>query len=192
MGSGAVNGGSGGAGGAGGRGGLLHGNGGGGGNGADGGPGAIGGPGGAGGAGGQGSILFGHAGARGANGNLGASIGGGGNGDYSPYIDLSVYVGQDGYDFASASQAGVQNVTLAFIDADANGQPAWDGYTSQEINGGSQIAYINNQIANMHAAGINGTLSFGGDPPRFQAAPPICLPCRVRPPLRWSKSTRRL
>ena len=121
-------------------------------------------PGGAGGAGGKGSILFGQAGARGANGDLGASIGAGGDGDYSPYIDLSVYTGADGYDFASASQAGVQNVTLAFIDADANGQPAWDGYTSQEINGGSQISYINNQIANMHAAGINGTLSFGGDP----------------------------
>jgi len=164
VGSGAVNGGLGGAGGAGGRGGVLHGNGGDGGNGADGGAGAIGGPGGAGGAGGKGSILFGQAGARGANGDLGESIGAGGDGDYSPYIDLSVYTGEQGYNFASASQAGVQNVTLAFIDADANGQPAWDGYTSQDINGGSQISYINNQIANMHAAGINGTLSFGGDP----------------------------
>ena len=163
-----VNGGAGGPGGAGGQGGLLHGDGGDGGNGGDGGAGAIGGPGGAGGAGGQGSALFGHAGTTGADGKLGTSLGGGGGGGassgvYSPYIDLSYYTGPDGYDFASARQAGVTNATVAFIDADANGQPAWDGYTANQINGGSQVSYINNQIANMHAAGINGTLSFGGD-----------------------------
>jgi hypothetical protein len=162
-----VNGGVGGAGGAGGRGGLLHGDGGNGGHGGDGGAGAIGGPGGAGGAGGQGSALFGHAGTTGADGKTGTSLGGGGGGGassgvYSPYVDLAYYPGPDGYDFASAGQAGVTNATLAFIDADANGQPAWDGYTAYDINGGSQISYINNQITNMHAAGINGTISFGG------------------------------
>jgi hypothetical protein len=159
-----VNGGSGGDGGAGGRGGVLHGNGGDGGNGADGGEGAIGGPGGAGGAGGKGSVLFGHAGSRGDNGQLGTSLGGGGNGGvYSPYIDLSVDNGTGGYDFTAAGQAGVTNATLAFIDADANGQAAWDGYSAYQINGGSNIDYINNQITSMHGAGINGTLSFGGD-----------------------------
>ncbi len=164
VGSAVVNGGSGGDGGAGGRGGVLHGNGGNGGNGADGGEGAIGGPGGAGGKGGKGSLLFGHAGSRGENGQLGTSLGGNaGSGVYSPYVDLGVDNGTGGYDFGAAGQAGVTNATLAFIDADANGQAAWDGYTDYQINGGSQISYINNQIAAMHAAGINGTLSFGGD-----------------------------
>ena len=70
--------------------------------------------------------------------------------------------GLNGYDFASAAQAGVKNATLAFITADPNGQPAWGGYSAYDITGGSQSSYINNQIANMHAAGINGTISFGG------------------------------
>jgi hypothetical protein len=163
VGTAVVNGGNGGAGGAGGRGGLLHGNGG---HGGDGGAGATGGDFGLGGAGGQGSALFGHAGTAGADGKAGAGLGGGGgasSGVYSPYVDLADYTGPNGYDFASAGQAGVKNATLAFITADANGQPAWDGYTDYQVNGGAQISYINNQIANMHAAGINGTISFGGD-----------------------------
>ena len=164
-----VNGGNGGAGGAGGRGGLLFGDGGDGGNGGDGGAGATGGDGGVGGAGGQGSALFGHAGTAGANGQAGTSLGDGGgggggstSGEYSPYVDITLYPGPNGYDFAAAGQAGVTNATLAFITADPNGQPAWGGYSAYDINGGSQIAYINNQVTNMHAAGINGTISFGG------------------------------
>jgi hypothetical protein len=161
--AGGANGGTGGNGGAGGHGGLLAGNGGTGGDGGDGGEGARGGIGGVGGAGGQGSALFGHAGATGANGNVGTTLGGSGTtGVYSPYVDLAYYSGPNGYDFGAAGQAGITNATLAFIDADANGHPAWDGYSDYDINGGSQISYINSQIAAMHAAGINGTLSFGG------------------------------
>jgi hypothetical protein len=169
-GSAGVNGGNGGAGGAGGRGGLLFGDGGNGGSGGDGGAGATGGNGGAGGARGEGSAFFGHAGTTGADGTAGTSLGDGGgggggstSGEYSPYVDVTLYPGPNGYDFASAGQAGVTNATLAFITADPNGQPAWGGYTAYDINGGSQISYINNQIANMHAAGINGTISFGGE-----------------------------
>jgi len=84
-------------------------------------------------------------------------------GEYSPYVDITLYPGANGYDFSSAGQAGVKDATLAFITADPNGQPAWGGYSAYDINGGSQISYINNQIANMHNAGINGTISFGGE-----------------------------
>ncbi len=169
-------GGAGGTGGAGGRGGLLYGNGGDGGTGGNGGNGGTGGLGGAGGSGGQGSAFFGEAGTKGADGGTGSSSGGGGGGggrgggggagtgEYSPYVDITLYPNADGsgYDFASAAQAGVKNVTLAFITADPNGQPAWGGYSAYDVTGGSQSSYINNQIANMHAAGITGTISFGG------------------------------
>lgn len=162
---------TGGNGGAGGRGGLLYGNGGDGGDGGKGGDGATGGDGGVGGLGGQGAAFFSHAGSAGANGQAGTSLGDGGgggggggstSGEYSPYVDITLYPGPNGYDFAAAGQAGVNNATLAFITADPNGQPAWGGYTAYDIAGGSQISYINNQITNMHTAGINGTISFGG------------------------------
>ena len=186
-----VNGGNGGAGGQGGRGGLLLGDGGDGGKGGAGGNGATGGDGGVGGLGGQGSTLFGHAGSAGANGPAGKSLGDGGgggggstSGEYSPYVDITLYPGPNGYNFAAAGQAGVTNATLAFITADPNGQPAWGGYTAYDINGGSQISYINNQITNMHAAGINGTISFGGEAGTDLSAVPGSDPGRTRAGLR--------
>ncbi|MCW2664029.1 MAG: hypothetical protein JWP83_5181 [Mycobacterium sp.] len=167
-----VNGGNGGAGGAGGPGGLLSGNGGIGGNGGDGGDGAVGGAGGAGGAGGQGSAMFGNPGANGAKGNDGISLrgtgtggtgtGGTGSGEYSPYVDITLWPGPNGYDFATAAQNGVKNATLAFINADPTGHASWGGYSAYDATGGSQSAFIDNQITNMKAAGITGTISFGG------------------------------
>jgi hypothetical protein len=85
-----------------------------------------------------------------------------GSGEYSPYVDITLWPGPDGYDFASAAHAGVKNATLAFITADPTGHAAWGGYSAYDVAGGSQSSYINNQIANMHTAGINGTISFGG------------------------------
>jgi PE family protein/PE_PGRS family protein len=171
-----VNGGSGGVGGAGGRGGFFSGNGGMGGNGGDGGVGAVGGTGGAGGAGGQGSAMSGNPGASGAKGHDGTSLGTGtgtgpgtgtgtggtGSGEYSPYVDITLWPGPNGYDFATAAQHGVKDATLAFINADPNGQASWGGYSAYDVTGGSQSAFIDNQIANMKASGINGTISFGG------------------------------
>jgi hypothetical protein len=163
-----VNGGNGGTGGAGGSGGLLYGNGGVGGNGGNGGDGAVGGVGGAGGAGG--SAMFGNPGAHGGKGTDATSLGGGGgpgtggagSGVYSPYVDITLWPGPNGYDFATAAQHGVKNATLAFINADPTGQASWGGYSAYDVTGGSQSAFIDNQIANMKAAGINGTISFGG------------------------------
>ena len=172
-----VNGGNGGAGGAGGRGGLLSGNGGIGGIGGHGGDGAVGGAGGAGGAGGQGSAMFGNPGANGTKGTDGTSLGGTGtggtggtgtgtggtgSGEYSPYVDITLWPGPNGYDFATAAQNGVKNATLAFINADPTGHASWGGYSAYDVTGGSQSAFIDNQIANMKSAGITGTISFGG------------------------------
>jgi hypothetical protein len=98
----------------------------------------------------------------GGTGGGGSGTGGTGSGQYSPYVDITLYPGPNGYDFASAAQAGVKNATLAFITADPTGHAAWGGYSAYDVSGGSQISYINNQIANMHSAGINGTISFGG------------------------------
>lgn len=164
-----VNGGNGGTGGAGGSGGLLYGNGGIGGNGGNGGDGAVGGVGGPGGAGG--SVTFGNPGAHGGKGTDGTSLGSGtggpgtggtGSGVYSPYVDITLWPGPNGYDFATAAQHGVKNATLAFINADPTGRASWGGYSAYDVTGGSQSAFIDNQIANMKAAGINGTISFGG------------------------------
>jgi hypothetical protein len=167
-----INGGNGGAGGTGGSGGLLYGNGGGGGNGGEGGDGAVGGVGGAGGAGGQGSAMLGNPGANGGKGSDGISLGGSGTGGpgtggtgsgvYSPYVDITLWPGPNGYDFSTAAHNGVKDVTLAFINADPTGHASWGGYSAYDVTGGSQSAFIDNQIANMKAAGINGTISFGG------------------------------
>ncbi|MGV0639321.1 cellulose binding domain-containing protein, partial [Mycobacterium kansasii] len=98
----------------------------------------------------------------GGTGTGGTGTGGSTSGQYSPYVDITLYPGPNGYDFSSAAQAGVKNATLAFITADPNGQAAWGGYSAFDVTGGSQSSFINNQIANMHSAGINGTISFGG------------------------------
>lgn len=81
---------------------------------------------------------------------------------YSPYVDITLYPGPNGYDFATAAQNGVKNATLAFINADPTGHAAWGGYSAYDVSGGSQSSFIDNQIANMKASGINGTISFGG------------------------------
>ncbi len=138
-----------------------------GGNGGDAGAGGLGGQGGAGGTGGANQALLGGTGGKdGAAGSDGAdSLLGGSTGVYKPYVDVTLYPYSDGsgYNFADAADAGITDVTLAFITADtSNGQASWGGYTAYDVTGGSQISYINNQLTNMSDAGITGTISFGG------------------------------
>ncbi|MEE6179426.1 hypothetical protein [Mycobacterium sp. 050134] len=83
-------------------------------------------------------------------------------GVYSPYVDVTLWPGPNGYNFGNAATAGINDVTLAFITADSTGSPAWGGYSAYAVNGGSQISFINNQITAMHNAGITGSISFGG------------------------------
>ncbi|UGT94641.1 chitinase [Mycobacterium ostraviense] len=64
--------------------------------------------------------------------------------------------------FTAVSNAGIKDVTLAFITSNPQAQPAWGGYSAYTINGGSDISYIDNQIAALRSAGISPTISFGG------------------------------
>ncbi|MDC8970789.1 PE domain-containing protein [Mycobacterium marinum] len=159
---------------------LLGGTGGTGGNGGNGGAGGagggLGGQGGVGGTGGVNHALLGgtggHNGLNGSNGSDGIT-GTGSTGVYKPYVDITLWPYPDGsgYNFSDAANAGITDVTLAFITADTtNGQAAWGGYTAYDVTGGSQISYIENQITNMTNAGINGTISFGG-----QAGTPLAV-----------------
>ncbi|WP_103759408.1 PE domain-containing protein [Mycobacterium marinum] len=157
-------------GGAGGAAGLL------GSGGAGGAGGGLGGQGGVGGTGGVNHALLGgtggHNGLNGSNGSDGIT-GTGSTGVYKPYVDITLWPYPDGsgYNFSDAANAGITDVTLAFITADTtNGQAAWGGYTAYDVTGGSQISYIENQITNMTNAGINGTISFGG-----QAGTPLAV-----------------
>lgn len=114
----------------------------------------------------------GHNGLNGSNGSDGIT-GTGSTGVYKPYVDITLWPYPDGsgYNFSDAANAGITDVTLAFITADTtNGQAAWGGYTAYDVTGGSQISYIENQITNMTNAGINGTISFGG-----QAGTPLAV-----------------
>ncbi len=137
--------------------------------------GGSGGQGGAGGTGGANlALLGGTGGSNGTNGSDGAdSVLGGSTGVYKPYVDVTLYPYADGsgYNFANAADAGITDVTLAFITADtSNGQPSWGGYSAYDVTGGSQISYIDNQLTNMSDAGITGTISFGG-----QSGTPLAL-----------------
>ncbi len=147
-----------------------------GGAGGTGGGGGFGGQGGVGGTGGVNHALLGgtggHNGLNGSNGSDGIT-GTGSTGVYKPYVDITLWPYPDGsgYNFSDAANAGITDVTLAFITADTtNGQAAWGGYTAYDVTGGSQISYIENQITNMTNAGINGTISFGG-----QAGTPLAV-----------------
>ena len=54
---------------------------------------------------------------------------------FAPYVDMTLY---PTYNLVTAMQsAGLKYFTLAFIVADSNNAPAWGGYSSYEVNGGS-------------------------------------------------------
>ena len=78
---------------------------------------------------------------------------------FSPYIDVTLW---PAFNTAGAADAGIKNATLAFIVADSHGHPAWGGYDAYALYGGSQLSYVDNQIAALRSAGIEPTISFGG------------------------------
>ncbi len=80
---------------------------------------------------------------------------------FAPYVDMTLY---PTYQLSTATQAaGLKYFSLAFITADANNAPAWGGYTSYEVNGGTFDQGIRQQIAALRAAGGDVTVSFGGE-----------------------------
>ncbi len=80
---------------------------------------------------------------------------------FAPYVDMTLY---PTYNLSTAMQsAGLKYFTLAFITADSNNAPAWGGYTSYEVNGGTFDQSIRAQIAAVRAAGGDVSVSFGGE-----------------------------
>ena len=79
---------------------------------------------------------------------------------YAPYVDMTLY---PTYNLVTAVQtAGIKYFTLAFITADSNNAPAWGGYSTDEVNGGSFDQSIRAQISQVRQLGGDVSVSFGG------------------------------
>jgi hypothetical protein len=79
---------------------------------------------------------------------------------FAPYVDMGLW---PTYTLTNAMQkGGVKYFTLAFIVADTNNQPAWGGYSANEVNKGAFDTQIKQQIAQVRNAGGNVMVSFGG------------------------------
>jgi hypothetical protein len=60
------------------------------------------------------------------------------------------------FDYVGAANAGIKDLTLGFIVSGADGQPSWGTYYSLTD------PWVTSALADMHAAGISPTISFGG------------------------------
>ncbi|QUR69625.1 sugar hydrolase [Mycobacterium spongiae] len=93
----------------------------------------------------------------GDGGGSGSGSGGGAGevpvGEFSPYIDVTLWPPPN---YADLAAAGIDDATLAFIVSGAGGDPAWGGVYS--LND----PFITSQIAEMQSLGIDPTISFGG------------------------------
>ncbi len=79
---------------------------------------------------------------------------------FAPYVDMTLY---PTYNLVTAMQtAGIKYFTLAFITADSNNAPAWGGYSTYEVNGGSFNQSIRAQISQVRRLGGDVSVSFGG------------------------------
>ncbi|MGO9109716.1 MAG: cellulose binding domain-containing protein [Thermoguttaceae bacterium] len=79
---------------------------------------------------------------------------------FAPYVDMTLY---PTYNLVTAMQtAGIKYFTLAFITADSNNAPAWGGYSTYEVNGGSFDQSIRAQISQVRRLGGDVSVSFGG------------------------------
>lgn len=127
----------------------------------NGGAGGLGGSGALGGLGGAGGRLLGSPGSAGRSGFDGVTA----QGEFAPYYDLSLYT-----TFPTASQlatAGVHDVTLAFINGNSQGQPAWAGLDAFTIPIGStppgpSYSHITQQIGNTGIPSSHQIIAFGG------------------------------
>ncbi len=80
---------------------------------------------------------------------------------FAPYVDMTLY---PTYNLSTAMQtAGIKYFTLAFVTADSSGAPAWGGYASYEINGGTFDQSIRAQVSEVRQQGGDVSVSFGGE-----------------------------
>ena len=84
-----------------------------------------------------------------------------GNAFFAPYVDMA---GWPVPDLVAMSKAtGASLFTLGFLQADANGKPAWGSFTVLETTStDAQAVAINSSIAKFRAAGGDVMISFGG------------------------------
>ncbi|MDC8983457.1 cellulose binding domain-containing protein [Mycobacterium marinum] len=81
------------------------------------------------------------------------STGGATVGEFSPYVDMTLW---PKFDYASAANAGIDDVTLGFIVTGADGNPSWGTFYSLDD------PWITSAMAEMQQNGIDPTISFGG------------------------------
>ncbi|MDC9016762.1 cellulose binding domain-containing protein [Mycobacterium marinum] len=86
-------------------------------------------------------------------GGTGTSTGGATVGEFSPYVDMTLW---PKFDYASAANAGIDDVTLGFIVTGADGNPSWGTFYSLDD------PWITSAMAEMQQNGIDPTISFGG------------------------------
>ncbi len=80
---------------------------------------------------------------------------------FAPYVDMTLY---PTYNLVTAMQsASLKYFTLAFIVADSSNAPAWGGYSSYEVNGGTFDQSIRTQINQVRQLGGDVSVSFGGE-----------------------------
>ena len=80
---------------------------------------------------------------------------------FAPYVDMTLY---PTYNLVTAMQtAGLKYFTLAFIVADSNNAPAWGGYSTYEVNGGTFDQSIRTEISQVRQLGGDVSVSFGGE-----------------------------
>ena len=84
-----------------------------------------------------------------------------GNAFFAPYVDMAGWPVPDL--LAMSKATGASLFTLGFLQADANGKPAWGSYTVlQPTSTDAQAVAINSSIATFRAAGGDVMISFGG------------------------------
>jgi hypothetical protein len=79
---------------------------------------------------------------------------------YAPYVEIGAWPPFDLVD--AAATEGIRHFNLAFITANSQSRPSWDGNDRREINDNSFDTNLRQQIADLRAMGGDVAVSFGG------------------------------
>ena len=79
---------------------------------------------------------------------------------FAPYVDMTL---EPTFDLVGTAQTqGVKYFNLAFVVADPANKPAWGGYSSYEVGGGTFDSQLKSQLAALRGLGGDVAVSFGG------------------------------
>ncbi len=79
---------------------------------------------------------------------------------FSPYVDMSLTTSQHLVDMVS--EAGLQSVTLAFMLSSGTDTIGWGGVGNIQNDALSNGTTISSMVSELHAMGVDVTISFGG------------------------------